>query len=85
MAVGAVAEAEDDEEGDLGFGIEDITEGRGGSEVVAEGGPVVEDGGAGSDGLTYFGLVRDLHSSAEVSLEFVSGDRWSSTQGLGCG
>ena len=62
-----VAEAEDKEVGDFGFGILDVTEARTDGKGLAEGGPEAEDGVAGLVGLGDVGRADGVQSRAEIS------------------
>ncbi len=85
LATGAVAMGEDEEVADLVFLTRDSTEGRVLPVLVAEGDPGVEDLGIGPLSLACSGFVGKRQSSAEVKVELVSGERWSSRHGLSCG
>ncbi len=84
-AVAAVVDGEDEEVGDSSFGIRDITEGWVGPDLLAEGAPVPEGPAPSLVGFAGDGCARELQSSIEVSVVLVSGGRWSSRQGVGCG
>ena len=71
----AISESEDQEIGELGVRICDITEGWLAFEAFAEGGPLAEDGVVSGSCLSGSRRGGELQSSAEVSLEFTSGGR----------
>ena len=85
MAGVAVSVAEDEEVGELGFGIADITERWGDVVIEAEAFPQTEDGLLGAAALNSGAGGCELERSAEISLETVCVGRCNSFQGLLCG
>ena len=85
QSVTPVADEVDEQEGELVLRVANGIEARGLSELGTEVDPVLEMGVLASSGLGSDGSAGVFERSAEISREAVSGDRWSSRQGLGCG
>ena len=85
LTFSSVAESKDQDVGELGLLPLHVREVRMDGDGLAEGSPESEDLVTASVGLGSVGFVRDCQSIAEVSCEAVSGCRWSSFQGRGCG
>jgi hypothetical protein len=80
----AVAEAKDEEVAQDFFAVESA-EGAGLAFFSAEVGPDAKDLAGGLSSFGGRGLGGDVESSAEISCEALSGGRWRSCHGAGCG
>jgi hypothetical protein len=85
LAFTSVSEAEDQDVTNALLGVVDVPEGRVDSVFKTEGCPDSKDLVSGFGGLAGVGTVADLHRRQEISGETISGRRWSSCQGVGCG
>jgi len=81
----AVPVSIDEEVGEFGLLIVEVTEPRVATMGLAEVDPVGFDAASGAGGLADVGLPGDVERMIEISLEIVSGLARSSFQGLSCG
>ena len=81
----SVAEAVDEEAGELSVGFGDVTEGEVAAEAVTEGLPVAHDPGVRLSGLRGDGSRGESKRSTEISGEANSGGSGTSRHALACG
>ena len=80
-----VSESKHKEVSEFGFGILDVSEGRGDTLFSAELVPDSKELALGGSVFVANGIVSDRERSAEIRLEASSSGRCRSTQGLSCG